>query len=299
MGGGWIRWELEVAPEAEEVAAEGLRALGAAGTEHGSGPDGTVRVAAYFPAETAPSVDRDFPPLRARLVASGLQPWPPRLHQEPIDDGDWAESWKEHFHPLQIGAIWIRPSWEEGDAPAGTESIVLDPGLAFGTGTHATTRLCLMGLQEHLASGDVVVDVGTGSGILAMAAALLGARRVVAVDIDPIAVRVARANVTVNRLRWAVEVLEGSTEAADRFLREVQPEGAQLVVANLLTPIIVELASSLAQMLAPGGLVLASGIAAGQEGEVEAALRQAGLQIRGRELDEGWVLVVAGREKAD
>ncbi|MFO7254614.1 MAG: 50S ribosomal protein L11 methyltransferase [Firmicutes bacterium] len=297
MGAGWIRWQVEVAPEAEEVAAEGLRALGAAGTEHQGSPDGAVRVVAYFPAERAPSPEHDFAHLQERLAASGLQPWPARLHQEAVDDEDWAERWKEHFPPMQIGRLWIRPSWEAGEPPPGTQTLVLDPGLAFGTGTHPTTRLCLKGLQRYLASGDVVADVGTGSGILAMGAALLGARRVVAVDVDPIAVRVARENVERNRLQWAVTVLEGSTEVAERAVRAVQPGGAQLVVANLLTSILVELAPTLVPILAPGGVLLASGIAAGQEGAVEAAFREVGLEVAGRELEEAWVLVVARRPR--
>ncbi|HEY8531568.1 MAG TPA: 50S ribosomal protein L11 methyltransferase [Limnochorda sp.] len=296
--GGWIRVDVEVAAEAEEAAAEALRALGAPGTEHGEGPAGSARVTAYFPAELAPRLAAGLPQLTARLAASGLQPWPPRVRQEPIDDANWAEQWKEHFHPLHIGALWIRPSWEQAEPPPGAKTMILDPGLAFGTGTHATTRLCLEALQVYLAPGDVVVDVGTGSGILAMAAALLGAGRVVAVDVDPVAVRVARANVELNRLQWAVEVLEGSTDAAERSLKAMKPEGAEVVVGNLLTPIIVELAPDLARLAAPGGRVLASGIAAGQEGEAEAALEAAGLRVVGRTVDEGWVLLVAERGKA-
>lgn len=298
MGGGWIRVDIEVAAEAEEAAAEALRALGAPGTEHGEGPAGSARVTAYFPAELASRLEAGLPEVEARLTASGLQPWPPRVQQERIDDADWAEQWKEHFHPLHIGGLWIRPSWEKGEPPPGTKTIILDPGLAFGTGTHATTRLCLQGLHEYLGPGDVVVDVGTGSGILAMAAALLGARRVVAVDVDPVAVRVARANVELNRLQWAVEVLEGSTDAAWWSLQGIQPDGAQLVVANLLTPIIVQLAPALSRMVVPGGRVLASGIAAGQEEDAEGALEEAGLEVQGRTVEDGWVLVVAQRGKA-
>ncbi|BAS28489.1 50S ribosomal protein L11 methyltransferase [Limnochorda pilosa] len=291
----WVRVDLEVAAEAEEAAAEGLRSLGAGGTEHGAPQDGKVTVSAHFPQEDAARVGAGLEELLGRLASSGLQSWAPRLRQEEVDGADWAEGWKRFFHPLRIGAIWIRPSWEAADPPPGTRPIVLDPGLAFGTGTHPTTRLCLEALQRHLHPGDLVIDVGTGSGILAMAAALLGARRVVACDIDPVAVRVARANVEQNRLQWAVEVLEGSVGAADTLLRRERSAGARLVVANLLTSILAELAGPIAGLMAPRGLLLASGIAAGQEGEAHAALEGAGLRVQETETAGGWCLLAAER----
>ncbi len=185
-----------------------------------------------------------------------------------VADEDWNAAWKRGLAPFTIGRVFVRPSWIEADPPPGAVEVVLDPGMAFGTGRHATTALCLASIDRLLLErpGVDVLDVGTGSGLLAIAAAKLGAGRVAATDTDPEALRTARENALRNAV--ALELSLGSTP----------PEGAfPVVVANIVAGTLVALAPELARRVAPGGVVLVSGILAGQEGEVRAAYEAQGL----------------------
>jgi ribosomal protein L11 methyltransferase len=184
-------------------------------------------------------------------------------------DADWGEEWKKGLDAFTVGRVFVRPTWIARPAPPGTVEVVLDPGMAFGTGTHPTTSLCLAALSALLEArpGASVVDVGTGSGLLAIAAKKLGAGRVAGNDNDPIAVRVARENAAANGV--ALELTDAPIEAvAGTF---------DLVVANILANTLVELAPALAAKLAPGGVVLLSGILGPQEPEVRAAYLAQGL----------------------
>lgn len=186
-----------------------------------------------------------------------------------VPERDWGEAWKRDLEPFAVGRVHIRPSWSPPAAPPDAVEVVLDPGMAFGTGTHATTALCLAALDALLRErpGAAVLDVGTGSGLLAIAAAKLGASRVVATDSDPVAVRVAAENADRNRVTLDLRVDDAAAV-----------EGAfPLVVANILANTLVELAPALGRRVAPGGLLLLSGILAGQEEEVRAAYRRQGL----------------------
>jgi len=215
---------------------------------------------------------------------SQIYPLPAPEFRELTED-DWASAWKKHYHLLWIGQrIVIKPPWQEYKPRPDEVVIELDPGMAFGTGLHPTTRMCLEALEEHLKPGAKVLDLGTGSGILAIAAAKLGAGSVLALDSDPLAVRAARANVQSNGVQDIVAVGLGSLDKAT--------EEFGLVLVNILARVIIELAAQgLVNRVRPTGLMIAAGIIEEQEAEVAAALREHGLQIFERRQEKDWVLV--------
>jgi ribosomal protein L11 methyltransferase len=205
----------------------------------------------------------------AEAGARGLESLGVAAEIEEVAPRDWGEEWKKGLSPFSVGRIHLRPSWIAAAPPAGAVEVVLDPGMAFGTGTHPTTALCLAALDAFLAArpGASVLDVGTGSGILAIAARKLGAGRVAANDEDPIAVEVARANALRNGA--SVEIT-GSPLAA-------LPGPFDLVVANILASVLVQLAPALAARVAAGGELVLAGILGPQEEEVRAPFLALGL----------------------
>jgi len=216
------------------------------------------------------------------LQAFGLRPVG-ELQVRSVDDADWTDAWKAGYVPQRIGRVVIVPSWL--DEPIGPDEVALhlDPGMAFGTGLHPTTRGCLTLLQSISPMPPVVLDVGSGSGILALAALRLGAERAVCCDTDPLAVEATLANATANGLEGRVTAQLGS----------LPPKPAEapysLVLANLVAAVLIDLSAPLAAHTAPGGTLLASGIIDTRADEVLAALTGAGFALEGR-LDEGeWV----------
>ncbi len=207
----------------------------------------------------------------------------------PVAEEDWVEAWKERLNVLRIGRhIVIRPSWRDYAPEPGDIVIQLDPGMAFGTGLHPTTQVCLVALEELMRPEAAVLDLGTGSGILAIAAAKLGAGRVLAVDRDPVAVKTARGNIMANGVQGVVSVLEGSLEEVSG--------NYDLVVVNILAKVIVEMMQEgLATRLHPGGRLITAGIIADQASEVVAALERGGLTAIERQQREDWVRLVANR----
>jgi len=205
-----------------------------------------------------------------------------------IPDRDWGEEWKKGLGPITVGRIFLRPSWVDAVPPAGSAEVVLDPGMAFGTGTHATTSLCLAAIDDFLARrpGASVLDVGTGSGLLAIAARKLGAGRVAANDNDPVAV--AGENAARN---GAILELTGEPPGAI-------PGAFDLVVANILANVLVELAPSLVGKTAPGGELVLAGILVPQEEEVRLPFLAEGLlPLRGERRGE-WSLLRFRRPEA-
>lgn len=178
-----------------------------------------------------------------------------------VNEEDWATAWKKYYTTFNLtDNITIKPSWEEY-VPKNHEMVIeLDPGMAFGTGTHETTKMCAILLEEYLKSGDEVIDIGTGTGILSIIAAKLGASAVTAVDIDDVAVRVAKENLYVNKV-YNVEVIKG-------ILLNISKNKRDLIVANIISNVIIELKSVLSDYLKPGGIFIASGIIKDREKEV-------------------------------
>ena len=211
------------------------------------------------------------------LQAFGLGPIGELLVKE-IKDEDWLETWKASFKPIRIGAFLVRPTWSDAD-PGDAIVLSLDPGMAFGTGLHPTTQGCLRLLSRIDVAGLRVADVGTGSAILAIAAAKRGAREVVGVDIDEVAIREAKENVTRNGVAIALAV--GS--AADL-------EGTfDVVLANIVAAVLKKIAPDLAAHLAPDGRLVVAGIIATEEADTVAAFHAHGLRVWAREQDGDWV----------
>ncbi len=251
-------------------------------------PTGPYEITAHIPEdEAAPAAVEATERALWHLQAFGLRAVG-ELRVRSVDDVDWTDAWKAGYVPQRIGRVVIVPSWL--DEPIGPDEVALrlDPGMAFGTGLHPTTRGCLTLLQEISPMPSVVLDVGSGSGILALAALRLGAERAVCYDTDPLAVEATLANAAANGLADRVTANAGTlppTTPAARY---------PLVLANLVAAVLIDLAEPLAAHTAPGGTLLASGIIETRADEVQAALTAAGF-VHDRRLDDGeWVSLRLG-----
>ena len=292
----WVELSVQVDVEAVEAVSEILgrvsggtavqptRLVRDPGDELAASDDPTAPyvVTAHL-AEAPDMADRVESTERAlwHLQAFGLRPVGP-LRIRSVDDADWTDAWKQHYVAQRIGRVVIIPSWAEEPLSPGEVAITLDPGMAFGTGLHPTTRGCLEMLQDLTPIPERVLDVGCGSGILALAALRLGAAHAVGLDTDALAVTAARENAERNGLAARFEVREDSLPPAG---------GARfpLVLANLVAAVLVTLAQPLARHLEPRGTLLASGIIEPRAFEVIAALNGAGLGVVERRDDGEWV----------
>ena len=214
----------------------------------------------------------------------------------PLSDNDWAYGWQKYYKPLAVGRrLYVVPEWErDAPVPDGRCPLYLNPGLTFGTGSHASTQLCLEGVEAHTKEGDLVLDLGCGSGILAIAALCLGARHATGVDIDPKAVDVAYENAALNGIgRDRCRFLAGNVLSDQGLVAELGREKAQLVLANIVADVIIPLAPVVPQLLDPQGTFLCSGIIDTRGDEVSAALEAAGLQVTRRREKNGWIALEA------
>ena len=211
------------------------------------------------------------------------------LESRSVDDRTWAETWKQYYKPFHVADhLVIKPTWEPYTPEPGDRVIEIDPGMAFGSGTHETTAMCLKLLEDQISGGEEVIDVGTGSGILSIGAALFGARHVLAIDIDPDAVRVASENVEHNHVSDVVTVVQGDLLKNNNAVCDI-------CVANIISDIIIAFAAPLMQHIRAGGLFICSGIVSSRSDEVSDALLAAGYDILQRYSRGEWTAFLSRR----
>lgn len=294
-------------------------------------PEGEAVIKGYYSESVSmEEVIAEVAPRVEELRGFGIDPGKALISWKTVDEDEWAHAWKQYFKPLRVSErLTIKPTWEEYTPTHPNEAIIeLDPGMAFGTGTHPTTALCLRALEKNITGGEEVIDVGTGSGILAVGAMLLGAKSVLALDLDPVAVESARENVQLNRLEDRITVKEsdllsllGGEGAADSTAGDMWPSArpghvlahtdsqsgsvsqdslgvtlpVKIVVANILAEIIVLFTDDVYRALQTGGIYITSGIYKDKEGLVEQALKQSGFEILEVAREEDWVAFTAGK----
>ncbi|MRN55743.1 50S ribosomal protein L11 methyltransferase [Paenibacillus monticola] len=296
-------------------------------------PEGEAIIKGYYSDTVSmEAIIEELAPRVEELREFGIDPGKALISWTTVDEDEWAHAWKQYFKPLRVSErLTIKPTWEEYTPESPEEKIIeLDPGMAFGTGTHPTTALCLRALEKNISGGEEVIDVGTGSGILAVGAMLLGAKSVLALDLDPVAVTSAQENVALNKLQHAITVKEsdlltllGGAGVADTAAGDMWPsarpghtlgenalpadaeqeaEGnlgvtlpVQIVVANILAEIIVLFTEDVYRALKPGGIYITSGIYKDKEGLVAQALTASGFDIIEVSHEEDWVAFTAGK----
>ena len=298
----WSELSIATLPEYVEPLSEVFRRYGEGGVvvEEQSdwdpddgplppGPPTSVTVRTYLPQDATYRNRKAMIEVGIKLV-SLLQPLG-ELQERFLKEDEWEWAWKSHFTLLRVGRrLVVKASWQEY-TPRKKEAVVeLDPGMAFGTGHHPTTWMCLEQIEKRVEEGMRVLDLGTGSGILCIAAIKLGAGRAVALDSDSIAVSSARANFRANGLGRRVKLIHGTVPHG-----QVAAGSFELAVANVTAKVIVDKAQALGDSLAPGGVLVVSGIIQERLGEAEAALAQASLVHLERQQDGDWVTLVMGR----
>jgi ribosomal protein L11 methyltransferase len=306
-GGAWLELAVEADVEAVEAVSEILGRAAPGGTsvepafelvDDGLGArldlSRPAIVRAYVPARDRVAADRavaDVADALGHLQAFGLRPIG-ELRTRLVEEADWADAWKAYFPVLRVGRrLVIRPTWRRHRRKPRDVVLALDPGMAFGTGLHPTTRLCLAGVEaladRGVLDGARLLDVGCGSGILSIAALRLGAATALGLDTDPIAIEATLANARRNRLVRRLRARDGSLPSGE--------PGFDVVLANLIAGLLVTLAPALHDELRPGGSLLASGIFIDREMEVAAAFAAAALDVTGRTVEGEWVALEAVR----
>ncbi|WP_017687222.1 50S ribosomal protein L11 methyltransferase [Paenibacillus sp. PAMC 26794] len=261
-------------------------------------PEGFAVIKGYFSEGTdMVALQSEVSPRIEELSEFGIDTGEVRYETCTVDENDWATAWKQYFKPVRVSErLTIKPTWEEYTPESPDEKIIeLDPGMAFGTGTHPTTSLCLRTLETVIQGGEEVIDVGTGSGILAIGAIKLGAKHVLALDLDPVAVISARENVELNGLEQQITIKESDLLSV---LGSQDPAlGVQLpvkvVVANILAEIILLFVDDVYDALESGGTYIVSGIWKNKEQVVHDALVASGFEVSAIHRDEDWLAYVA------
>ena len=279
----WAEIQIDTEPNAVDAVGAALYAAGCGGFE--------VRETAQPPAVAGylPVDDRlegrleELQTALAKLPGFGVIGAGTELTLRYVEEADWATAWKAYYKPMRIGQhLVVTPPWETPALSPDDLAIVVDPGMAFGTGSHPTTQLCLVALEEYVKPGMAVADVGTGSGILAIAAAKLGASLVAANDNDPLAVKIAAENAVVNGVSVAVS--------------DTLPPGPYaVVVANILADVIIGMAAQLASWTQPSGTLIASGIIDTREADVRQAVAAAGFVSKDTRHQGEWVALIFER----
>lgn len=293
----WLQVSVSVESETAEAVSEVLARYvegGAVVEKHpdGKGASDSVLVKGFLAPDTAQ--DRRRREVEQALWHLGqIRPIP-----EPqftlLEEADWAEAWKAGYRPQRVGRrLVVVPSWISYEEAPGEIVLRLDPGMAFGTGSHPTTQLCLTALEEHLRPGTGILDLGTGSAILAIACAKMGADEVLALDTDPVALEVARANVRANGVGKKVEIGRGSEEV-------IGSRSFDLIVVNILAHTIIEMVEKgLLDHLAPSGVFIAGGILSGWEAECRLVLAAHGLDRIESRARGDWVTLVGEKGSED
>ncbi len=325
----WIEIKVEAHPEAVDALSELLSSL----TQHGVAvqepfaleddgqkwthiPNAPVTVCGYLAADEHSDsillrIEEALWYLRSIAIGDiGV------MQTRTIDDEDWAETWKQYFHVTRIGRkIVIKPSWREFSSDEPDLAVIeLDPGMAFGTGTHPTTRMCLEAIEDTVRAGDTVIDVGCGSGILSLGAIKLGAKSALGFDISSVAVRAAQENAQLNACENAITVKHAAiallpdgalsliapdlTQGEDPLPESVTRElvaPANVVMANIIARVIAELAETLYAATLPGGKLITGGVILDKEHEALDALLQAGFTLEKRYVDGDWLTLVCAK----
>ena len=240
-----------------------------------------VSVSVYVPAETSAAEVMSF--LRQRFESEHADV---ELTASGVCEEDWAESWKQYYHPVRIGRIVIVPAWEQFEPQKDDVVVTMDPGMAFGTGTHETTRLVIGMIDKYMHSGDRVLDLGCGSGILSIAASKMGARECYAYDIDPVAVKVTRENIKDNGVGNVF------CDTSDLLANVDKSERYDLIVANIVADIILRMADDVGDCLAPNGKLVVSGIIDERADEVVDAFLARGWHVVEIAHENGWCAAV-------
>lgn len=309
----WLEIQVKTTPENEDIVTDILYSAGATGLAIEDPHD----IEEFSKSETDwdfidPSIiDLDFEGILIKayfseseelletieLIKNNIETAPQLIGNSPygeviineVEDNDWAENWKKYYKPKEIGEkIVIKPSWESYENVSNRMIIELDPGMAFGTGTHETTIMCTEALEKYVTNDTKVYDVGCGSGILSIVAAKLGAYKVVAIDLDELCVKVSKENIKINNIDDIIEVKKGN-------LLDVIDSKANIIVANIIAEVIAKMTSSLNSYLEDDGIFITSGIIIEKIPLVETSLIENGFKIIEIKKMNGWACIVASK----